>query len=123
VQSQLTPFARVCSYDPLGGGESDHVAGAHPVQEVVENMHDLFHSAQVPGPYILVGISLGGVLIRNYEKHYPADVAGLVFVDSAHEEMEWQDAAISPSFDPGWNDLKFLQENGLLPATTAPRVA
>ncbi|MGI8771587.1 MAG: alpha/beta fold hydrolase [Acidobacteriaceae bacterium] len=115
VQSQVPPFARVCSYDPLGGGESEHTAGTHEVSDVVENMHDLFHSAQVPGPYILVGISLGGVLVRSYEQHYPSDVAGLVFVDSSHEEMEWRDAAISSTFDPNWNDPKFLRENGLLP--------
>ena len=115
VQSPVSEFARVCSYDPLGAGESDHVTGSHPVSEVVENMHDLFHSAQIPGPFILVGNSLGGVLIRRYEEQYPAEVAGFVFVDSAHEEMEWRDAAISTSFDPAWSNPQYLQENGLLP--------
>jgi pimeloyl-ACP methyl ester carboxylesterase len=115
VQSRVSEFAKVCSYDPLGAGESDHVPGSHPVSEVVENMHDLFYSAQIPGPFILVGNSLGGVLIRQYEEQYPADVAGFVFVDSAHEEMEWRDAAISTSFDPAWSNPQYLQENGLLP--------
>jgi pimeloyl-ACP methyl ester carboxylesterase len=115
VQSRVSEFARVCSYDPLGAGESDHVPGSHPVSEVVENMHDLFHSAQIPGPFILVGNSLGGVLIRQYEEQYPSEVAGFVFVDSAHEEMEWRDAAISTSFDPAWSNAQYLQENGLLP--------
>ena len=50
VRSLVSEFARVCSYDPLGAGESDHVPGSHPVSEVVENMHDLFHSAQIPRP-------------------------------------------------------------------------
>ncbi len=115
VQSRVSEFARVCSYDPLGAGESDHVPGPHPVSEVVENMHSLFHFAQIPSPFILVGISLGGVLIRRYEERYPSDVAGFVFVDSAHEEMEWRDAAISTSFDPAWNNAQNLQDNGLLP--------
>jgi pimeloyl-ACP methyl ester carboxylesterase len=114
VQSRVETFSHVCSYDPLGGGQSDHVLGAHPVSEVVENMHDLFHAAQLPGPYVLVGASAGGVLIRKYEERYPADVAGFVFVDSAHEEQEWRDAAISPTFDPEWNNPKFLQDNGML---------
>jgi pimeloyl-ACP methyl ester carboxylesterase len=115
VQSRVSEFARVCSYDPLGAGESDHVPGSHPVSEVVENMHDLFHSAQIPSPFILVGNSLGGVLIRQYEERYPSEVAGFVFVDSAHEEMEWRDAAISTSFDPAWSNPQNLQENGLFP--------
>jgi pimeloyl-ACP methyl ester carboxylesterase len=115
VQSRVSEFARVCSYDPLGVGESDHVPGSHPVSEVVENMHDLFHSAQISSPFILVGNSLGGVLIRQYEEQYPSEVAGFVFVDSAHEEMEWRDAAISTSFDAAWSNPQYLEENGLLP--------
>jgi hypothetical protein len=60
VQSRVSEFARVCSFDPVGFGESDHVPGDHSINEVVENMHDLFHAAQLPGPYILVGASAGG---------------------------------------------------------------
>jgi pimeloyl-ACP methyl ester carboxylesterase len=115
VQSRVSEFARVCSYDPLGAGESDHVSGSPPVSEVVENMHDLFHSAQLPGPYVLVAISAGGILVRHYEEQYPADVAGFVFVDSSHEEMVWRDAAISPAFPGSDMDLKSLQRGGLLP--------
>src|SRR5882757_10397 len=115
VQSRVSEFARVCSYDPLGFGESNHVQGDHSISEVVENMHDLFHSAQLPGPYVLVGASAGGILIRRYEEQYPADVAGFVFVDSSHEEMIWRDAAIAPSFSGPDMDLKHLQREGLLP--------
>jgi pimeloyl-ACP methyl ester carboxylesterase len=116
VQSRVSEFARVCSYDPLGYRESDHVSGDHSISEVVENMHDLFHSAQLPGPYLLVGISAGGILVRHYEEQYPSDVAGFVFVDSAHEEQVWRDAAISPAFPGSDMDLKSLQRDGLLPA-------
>jgi pimeloyl-ACP methyl ester carboxylesterase len=114
VQSRVSAFARVCTYDPLGAGESDHVSGSPPVSEVVENMHDLFRSAQLPGPYVLVGISMGGVLIRHYEETYPTDVAGFVFVDSSHEEMMWRDAAISTAFSGPGDDLASLQHEGLL---------
>jgi pimeloyl-ACP methyl ester carboxylesterase len=115
VQSRVAEYARVCSYDPLGFGESDHVPGDHSISDVVENMHDLFHSAQLPGPYVLVGASAGGILIRHYEVQYPADVAGFVFVDSSHEEMAWRDAAVSPAFSGSDMDLKSLQREGLLP--------
>jgi pimeloyl-ACP methyl ester carboxylesterase len=115
VQSRVSEFARVCSYDPLGFGESDHVSGNRSINEVVENMHDLFHSAQLPGPYLLVGASAGGILTRHYEEQYPADVAGFVFVDSAHEEAVWRDAAISPAFPGSDMDMKSLQREGLLP--------
>lgn len=116
VQARITSFARVCSFDPLGYGKSDHVPGDHPVDAVAANMHDLFIAGHLNGPYILVGASLGGVLIRRYEQLYPSEVAGFVFVDSAHEEMEWRDAKVSQSFDPSWNDSQYLAQNGLLPA-------
>lgn len=114
VQSRASEFARVCSYDPVGFGESDHLPGDHSINEVVENMHDLFHSAQLPAPYLLVGASAGGILIRRYEERYPADVAGFVFVDSSHEEAVWRDAAISPAFPGSDMDSKSLQREGLL---------
>ncbi|MGA8529840.1 MAG: alpha/beta fold hydrolase, partial [Acidobacteriaceae bacterium] len=115
VQSRVALFARVCSYDPLGAGRSDRVGGTHPVSEVVSNMHDLFHNAGIQEPLILVGASAGGILIRRYEERYPAEVAGFVFADSAHEEQEWRDGAISAGFDPSWNDPQFLRDNGFLP--------
>jgi pimeloyl-ACP methyl ester carboxylesterase len=115
VQSRVAAFARVCSYDPLGTGRSDHVPGIHTVSEVVSNMHDVFHNVGLPEPFVLVGASLGGVLVRQYEQQYPSEVAGFVFVDSAHEEQEWRDAAISTTFDPNWNNPRFLRENGFLP--------
>jgi len=115
VQTKVAAFARVCSFDPLGAGRSDPVPGIHPVAAVVSNMHDLFFNAGIQKPLVLVGASAGGILIRQYEERYPSEVAGFVFVDSAHEEQEWRDAAISTSFDPNWDNLQFLKENGFLP--------
>jgi hypothetical protein len=77
VQSRVSEFARACSYDPLSFGERDHVPGDHSISEVVENIHDLFHSTRLPGPYLLVRASAGGILIRHHEEQYSADVAGL----------------------------------------------
>jgi len=54
-------------------------------------------------------------LVRRYQQKYSHEVAGLVFVDSSHEEMEWRDAAISTQIDPNWNNPVFLRDNGFLP--------
>ncbi len=62
-----------------------------------------------------VGASAGGILIRRYQQQYPHEIAGLVFVDSAHEEQEWRMAAISKGQDPNGNNPEFLRENGFLP--------
>ena len=114
LQTEVSKFARVCSYDPLGAGKSDPQPVAADIDQLVDQMHTLFESASIPKPYILVGTSLGGVLARRYETHFPSEVGGFVFADSAHEEQEWRDAAIAPSFSPGWDDAKALQANGML---------
>jgi pimeloyl-ACP methyl ester carboxylesterase len=118
VQEKVPPSIRTCSYDAMGAGRSDHVQGPpqfRPIDQVVSEMHDLFQTARLRQPYVLVGASAGGILVRRYQQQYPHEVAGLVFVDSAHEEMEWRDAAISPQIDPNWNNPVFLRDNGFLP--------
>lgn len=54
---------------------------------MVQELHTLLHLAGVPGPYILVGHSLGGINVRLYASTYPEEVVGIVLVDSAHEDQ------------------------------------
>jgi|GEM_PF-1696991 len=119
VQQLVPPSIRTCSYDAIGAGQSDHVQQPHPelrpIDQVVSEMHDLFQTAQLKRPYVLVGASAGGILIRRYQQQHPNEIAGLVFVDSAHEEQAWRIAAISKEFDPNWNNPESLRENGFLP--------
>lgn len=119
VQKKVPPSIRTCSYDAIGAGRSDHVQDPHPelrpIDQVVSEMNSLFHSAQLQQPYVLVGASAGGILIRRYQQKFPLEVGGLVFFDSSHEEMEWRAAAISQQIDPNWNNAEFLRENGFLP--------
>jgi hypothetical protein len=115
VQQKVPSSIRTCSYDAIGAGHSDNVQETHSIDQVVSEMHDLFHAARLEQPYVLVGASAGGLLVRRYQQEYSHEVGGLVFVDSAHEEMEWRDAAISTQIDPNWNNRVFLRENGFLP--------
>jgi pimeloyl-ACP methyl ester carboxylesterase len=118
VQQRLDLSLRVCSYDAMGVGKSDPVQGspqARPIDQVVADMHALFQSAHLEQPYVLVGASDGALLARKYQELYAKEVAGLVFVDSSHEEMEWRDAAVAPKLDPNWDNPVFLRNNGFLP--------
>ena len=87
VQPAVSSFARVCSYDRAGLGKSDKV-GSKPqsVDEIVEDLHTLLSVSGEKGPFILVGHSLGGIYVRTFVTRFPGEVAGLVFVDSSHEE-------------------------------------
>jgi pimeloyl-ACP methyl ester carboxylesterase len=86
VQPDMARFTRVCSYDYAWEGFSD--AGPVPItmhQEAFET-HLMLQSAKITPPYILVGHSSGGMVARLYAVMYPSEVAGLVFIDSLHED-------------------------------------
>ncbi|MYW67360.1 alpha/beta fold hydrolase [Streptomyces sp. SID8379] len=55
--------------------------------EVVAELRELLRTAGVPGPYLLVGHSLGGAYARHYARLHPADVAGLLLLDPFHEDL------------------------------------
>ena len=66
-------------------GTSDALSQPQSAIEVVETLHGLLQAAAEPGPYVLVGHSYGGMIVRLYASRYAADVTGVVLVDSAHE--------------------------------------
>ncbi|PYX41108.1 MAG: hypothetical protein DMG81_04625 [Acidobacteria bacterium] len=87
VQPGIAHFTRVCSYDYAWEGFSD--AGPVPItmhQQAFE-AHLMLKNAGISPPYLLVGHSSGGMVAQLYTITYPTDVAGLVLVDSLHEDM------------------------------------
>lgn len=85
VQPEIAKFAHVVSYDRAGLGSSDESPNPRTSQMMVDELHALLKKANIPGPYILVGHSFGGMNILLYASQYPDEVAGLIFVDSVHE--------------------------------------
>jgi pimeloyl-ACP methyl ester carboxylesterase len=94
----VTEFTRVCTYDRPGtiasiGEEilpsrSDPITQPRTSPEVVAELHALLDAAQIPGPYVLVGHSMGGFFARLYAATYPDEVIGLVLVDAYSEQTE-----------------------------------
>jgi pimeloyl-ACP methyl ester carboxylesterase len=87
VQSQIAGFTEVCSYDRAGLGWSDPGPEPRTSRVMVEELHTLLHNAGVEGPYVLVGHSFGGANVQLFASTWPDEVAGLVLVDSAHEDQ------------------------------------
>jgi pimeloyl-ACP methyl ester carboxylesterase len=86
VQPAVARFARVCSYDRAGAGWSELGPRPRTWRQIAYELHTALQKAGEKGPYVLVGHSLGGLLIRVYASAYPKEVAGLVLVDSTHED-------------------------------------
>lgn len=87
VAREIAHFTRVVTYDRPGVGSSDPGPGPDTARSV-EELHVLLEKAGVPGPYVLVGHSLGGLIARLFASRYPNDVAGMVMADSSHELLK-----------------------------------
>jgi len=94
IRAEVERFARVCTYDRAWLGWSDPARSPRTTSAIVDDLHALLEAAQISGPYVLVGHSFGGMLVRAYAVRYPVDVAGLVLVDPL-SASEWMRA--SPS--------------------------
>jgi pimeloyl-ACP methyl ester carboxylesterase len=85
-------LTRVCAYDrPNNRLLDDRPSRSDPVPQPatagssVADLHALLRAARVPGPYLLVGHSFGGLIVRLYATTYPRQVAGIVSVDATTE--------------------------------------
>jgi len=75
------------------GGPPDYSA-----KRAVTDLHALLASLQIAPPYVLVGRSYGGLLVRLYTSVYPAEVAGLVIVDGTHEQQVQRWGALDSTY-------------------------
>jgi len=85
VQDLLPSTVRSCAYDRAGSGWSEPGPGPRTMKQEVFELHALLEAAKVRGPFVLVGHSIGGLLVRLYADRYGSDVVGVVLVDPAHE--------------------------------------
>lgn len=83
VQPQVAKTARVCAYDRAGLGWSDPGPKPRDANRIAAELHTLLQNSHTPGPYVLVGWSYGGLYMRAFAGQYPAEVAGLVLLDSS----------------------------------------
>ncbi|MFC7446482.1 alpha/beta fold hydrolase [Rhodococcus daqingensis] len=87
VHNLVAEFTTSVIDDRLGTGWSETVDLPRSGTQVTDDLHQLLHAAAVPGPYVLVGHSLGGLYARLYAKRFPGEVTGLVLLDPTHEDI------------------------------------
>jgi pimeloyl-ACP methyl ester carboxylesterase len=101
VIGPIATSARACAYDRPGLGASGRSLKPQRAAETVDRLHALLAAAGERAPYVMAGHSYGGMIVRLYASRYPAEVAGLVLVDSSHEEQMKRFAALPPTVTKG----------------------
>ena len=89
LQSELASDTLVCSYDRAGQGRSDPVPFPRTAADAVSDLHELLAAAGVPGPYVLVGQSAGGVFVQLYAQTYPDEAVGVVAMNAVPPAEPW----------------------------------
>jgi pimeloyl-ACP methyl ester carboxylesterase len=94
VQTRTAELTRVVSTDRLGFGWSDPTRAPRRVDVLVEELHRALEAADIEPPYVLVGHSYGGFVVRLFAAIYPRETAGLVLVDAPHPR-EWMTPSLA----------------------------
>jgi len=90
VHPAVARLTRACSYDRAGFGWSEAGPLPRTAGRIADELHQLLRAAAVSPPYVLVGHSYGGLVMRLFASRHPNDVAGLVLIEPAIPE-EWTD--------------------------------
>jgi pimeloyl-ACP methyl ester carboxylesterase len=117
VQPEIARITRVCSYDRAALGWSQPSPNPRTSHMMAEELHTLLRNTGIQGPYILVGHSFGGIILRNFARQYPNTVAGMVLVDSAHEEQNSRIPFLKDSADQliaQFRTFSLLSSSGLI---------
>lgn len=88
VQGELATTTRTCSYDRAGRGRSDPHGPPHTLADAAADLRALLAAAGEPGPFIVVGHSLGGAFGRVFAGTYRAETVGVVLVDAFNPDLE-----------------------------------
>jgi pimeloyl-ACP methyl ester carboxylesterase len=115
VPGEVAKFAPVVAYERAGFGGSEPDGQLPTPRHNVERLHRLLAQLELKPPYVLVGHSWGGPLIRMFAALYPDEIAGMVYLDPTDLRTQQQEtdylratgfsaAAATTYLDRYWRD-------------------
>lgn len=115
VQEEVSKFARIVLYDRTGLGQSDDAphAAMNQAATAAEELRALLEVIQIPGPYVLVAHSYGGIVCREFLHLKNEDVAGMVLADNATERQPEYFRLPDPDLLAVLGNLNYAQVTGL----------
>ena len=87
VAPGVAEVTRVITYDRAGTGWSDPSPRPRTAADILDEARALLAAAEVPSPYVLVGQSFGGLVVRLWAARHRDEVAGMVLVDATPEDF------------------------------------
>jgi pimeloyl-ACP methyl ester carboxylesterase len=87
VQPEVAKFTGTVSYDRAGYAWSDVGPMPRTGKQMSLELHTALINAGIRPPYILVGQSFGGFVVRAYTRYYPKEVVGIVLVEAVQEDQ------------------------------------
>ncbi len=101
VQSEVAKTTRICTYDRAGMGWSDAGLLPRDAAQFARELHTLLQNASIPGPYVMVGHSLGGLAVRVFVHDYSSEVSGVVLIESMNpRQLPPSSAGVGPQSNP-----------------------
>jgi pimeloyl-ACP methyl ester carboxylesterase len=88
IQDPIATVAHTIAYDRAGLGWSSHCRTPRTPGNIAAELHQMLEAAGFKPPYVLVGHSFGGLVMRRFALLYPEEVMGVVLVDPMRCE-EW----------------------------------
>ncbi len=88
IQESIAQFTGTVSYDRAGLGWSGPCRTPRTPCNIAPELREALRQAGVEPPYVLVGHSFGGLVMRRFALLYPDDVVGVVLIDPMRCE-EW----------------------------------
>lgn len=100
ILRDVARVTRACVYDPASVGLSDPRPRPSTGLADAADLQLLLHAADITPPYVLVGISYGGLVVQLFASAYPEEVAGLVLLDTVQEDVDDRLTALIESRAP-----------------------
>jgi len=128
----VSQTTRACAYDRPGttldsGQRTTSTTVPQPTTagRSADDLHALMEATDQGGPYVVVGLSWGGMIAQQFARRYSDEVVGLVLLDSASEYLQttfsvqqwstWMEAVANsldstssevPSYEPSIVELR-----------------
>jgi pimeloyl-ACP methyl ester carboxylesterase len=123
VLDRVAEFAHAVSYDRAGLGWSDPSPTPKTFGGMVADLDALLRSAGEAPPYVLVGGSFGGLLVRAYAARFPGKVGGVVMLDTADEQKYFPTMRrMAPMHEAELRDAAERAQRGELLAEAEPAI-